>query len=61
MLMARNLEVVKGLGGEVGGVSGEGLSGKSGHELVDRWGVLNLWRGGLPLLGCLVGFWATVF
>ena len=32
---------------------------QSVKQLIDRWGSLNLMRSCLPILGCLVGCWAT--
>lgn len=34
--------------------------GESTKELIDRWGMLNLGRGMFPLLGALLGLWATL-
>ena len=34
--------------------------GESTKELVDRWGMLNLGRGMFPLVGAVLGLWATL-
>lgn len=34
--------------------------GESTKELVDRWGILNLGRGLFPLVGAVLGLWATL-
>ena len=34
--------------------------GESTKELVDRWGMLNLGRGIFPLVGAVLGLWATL-
>ncbi|KAK4691861.1 hypothetical protein P7C71_g5232, partial [Lecanoromycetidae sp. Uapishka_2] len=34
--------------------------GESTKELVDRWGALNVGRGFLPLVGAVLGLWATL-
>lgn len=34
--------------------------GESAKELVDRWGMLNLGRGLFPLVGAVLGLWATL-
>ena len=34
--------------------------GESTKELIDRWGMLNLGRGMFPLLGAVLGLWATL-
>lgn len=34
--------------------------GESVKELVDRWGMLNLGRAVFPLVGAVVGLWATL-
>lgn len=34
--------------------------GESTKELVDRWGMLNLGRGVFPLVGAVLGLWATL-
>ena len=34
--------------------------GGSTKELVDRWGMLNLGRGLFPLVGAVLGLWATL-
>ena len=36
------------------------VRGKSTKELVDRWGMLNLGRGMFPLVGAVLGMWATL-
>ena len=34
--------------------------GESAKELLDWWGVVNLIRGGFPLLGAVVGIWTSL-
>lgn len=34
--------------------------GESAKELVDRWGMLNLGRSVFPLVGAVLGLWATL-
>lgn len=34
--------------------------GESTKELVDRWATLNVGRGLLPLVGAVLGLWATL-
>ena len=34
--------------------------GESTKELIDRWGMLNLGRGMFPLVGAVLGLWATL-
>lgn len=34
--------------------------GESAKELVDRWGILNVGRGVFPLVGAVLGLWATL-
>lgn len=34
--------------------------GESSKELVDKWGTLNLVRGAFPLVGAVLGTWATL-
>lgn len=34
--------------------------GRKVRGLVGRWVGLNAWRGGLPLVGAVLGAWATV-
>jgi len=36
-----------------------GLGDQTAHALVDRWGVMNLGRAGLLILGSLVGAWTA--
>lgn len=36
------------------------VNGESTKELVDRWGMLNIGRGLLPLVGAVLGTWATL-
>ena len=51
---------MKGL--EVGEKATEvGLAkGESTKELVDKWGILNVGRGLFPLIGAVLGLWATL-
>lgn len=34
--------------------------GESSKELIDKWGTLNFVRGAFPLLGAVLGTWATL-
>ena len=34
--------------------------GESTKELLDKWGMLNLGRGMLPLVGAVLGLWTTL-
>lgn len=54
------VEEMKGLG--VGEKATEvGLArGESAKELVDKWGVLNVGRGLLPLVGAVLGLWTSL-
>ena len=56
----RKLDEMKGLdvsekATEVGLAKGE-----SAKELVDRWGILNVGRGAFPLVGAVLGLWASL-
>ncbi len=58
--LLKKLEEMKGL--DVGEKATEvGLAkGESAKELVDRWGILNVGRAMFPLVGGVLGLWATL-
>ena len=58
--LGRKLEEMKGL--DIGEKATEiGLAkGESAKELLDWWATLNLGRGLFPLVGSILGLWATL-
>ena len=58
--LQKKVEEMKGL--DIGEKATEvGLAkGESAKELVDWWAVLNFGRGTFPLVGAVLGLWATL-
>ncbi|MCJ1484078.1 hypothetical protein MMC06_004246 [Schaereria dolodes] len=55
-LIAKNEELIRRSDPKEEHIDG----GESAKELVDRWGALNLVRGLFPLVGAILGVWASI-
>lgn len=60
LALFRKYDQMKNLGVEEKATETGLEKGQSTKELVDKWGTLNLVRGLLPLVGAVIGTWATL-
>jgi hypothetical protein len=58
--LLKKCEEMKGMSVEEKATEVGFARGESTKELVDRWGMLNLGRGALPLVGAVLGLWTTL-